>query len=120
MVKILIIDSQSLLIKEIKYAFEYEDYKIDKVCNSQEAVGKKYSDYHIIIIDSEIGKKDGFQLCKEIREVSAVPIIMITPQGEDYKKIMALEIGADDCLSKPVNILELKARTKVILRRIQK
>ncbi|WFD11546.1 response regulator transcription factor [Tepidibacter hydrothermalis] len=120
MVKILIIDSQLLLIKEIKYAFEHEEYKIDKVCNSQEALGKNYSDYDIIIIDSEIGKKDGFQLCKEIRNISSVPIIMITPQGEDYKKIMALEIGADDCLSKPVNILELKARIKVILRRIQK
>ncbi|CAH2214157.1 response regulator transcription factor [Tepidibacter aestuarii] len=120
MVKILIIDSRLLLIKEIKYAFEYEHYRIDKVSSSQEALSKKYSDYDIIIIDSEIGKKDGFQLCKEIRDISEVPIIMITPQGEDYKKIMALEIGADDCLSKPVNILELKARIKVILRRIQK
>ncbi|WP_099187390.1 response regulator transcription factor [Tepidibacter mesophilus] len=120
MVKILIIDSQLLLIKEMKYAFEYEYYRMDKVGNSQEALGKKYSDYDIIIIDSQIRKKDGFQLCKEIRSVSSIPIIMITPQGEDYKKIIALEIGADDCLSKPVNILELKARINVILRRIQK
>ncbi|MEJ8554288.1 response regulator transcription factor [Tepidibacter sp. Z1-5] len=120
MVKILIIDSRSLLIKEIKYSFEDEHYRIDKVCSSQEALSKKYSNYDVVIIDSQIRKKDGFQLCKEIREVSTVPIIMITPQGEDYKKIMALEIGADDCLSNPVNILELKARIKVILRRIQK
>ncbi|SHJ76384.1 response regulator transcription factor [Tepidibacter formicigenes] len=121
MVKILIIDDQPLLIKQIKYAFEDEYYKINRVYDGDEGLKKiENKSYDIIILESELNKRDGFQICKEIREYSSVPIIMITPMGEDLKKIMALEFGADDCISKPLNVLELKARIKAILRRTKK
>ncbi|SHG88853.1 response regulator transcription factor [Tepidibacter thalassicus] len=121
MIKILIIDDQPLLIEQIKYAFEDEYYKMNRVYNIEEVLKQiENKSYDIIILESELHKKDGFQICKEIRKFSSVPIIMITPMGEDMKKIMALEFGADDCLSKPFNVLELKARIKAILRRTKR
>ncbi len=119
--KILIVDDEPLLIKGMKYSLEQEEYEIDEAIDGEEALKKaKSKNYDMIILDLMLPKKDGFQVCKEIREFSFVPIIMLTARGEDVSKIMGLEFGADDYITKPFNILEIKARIKAILRRIKK
>lgn len=120
-IKVLIADNDTLLSKEVMYSLEEEYYEIDNAHDGDLALKKiKRKKYDIIILDKDVPKKDGFQVCKEIREFSLVPIIMLTGKGEDISKIMALEFGSDDCISKPFNVLELKARIKAILRRIRK
>ncbi|OPJ55578.1 response regulator transcription factor [Alkalithermobacter paradoxus] len=115
-IKILIVDDEPLLIKGMRYGLS-EEYDIDE----DEAVRKaKSKEYDIIILDLMLPKKDGFEVCKEVRTFSQVPIIMLTAKGEDMTKIMGLEFGADDYMTKPFNLLELKARINAILRRTKK
>lgn len=118
--KILIVDDEPLLVKGLKYSLEQDDNTIDVAYDGKEAWEKfNRNSYDIIILDLMLPEIDGLELCKMIREKSQVPIVMLTAKGEDMTKILGLEYGADDYLTKPFNILELKARMKAILRRTQ-
>lgn len=116
--RLLIVDDEKLFVKGLKYSLEQDGYIIDTVFDGKDAlerVGKKR--YDLIILDVMLPSIDGLEVCQKIRIDSQVPIIMLTARGEDINKILGLEYGADDYLTKPFNILELKARIKAILRR---
>ncbi|KPU27884.1 PhoP family transcriptional regulator [Caloranaerobacter sp. TR13] len=116
---ILIVDDEPLMVKGLKYSLEQDGYKIDTAYDGNEALRKALdSSYDLIILDLMLPGIDGLEVCQKIREKSQVPIIMLTAKGEDINKILGLEYGADDYLTKPFNILELKARIKAILRRV--
>lgn len=116
--RILIVDDEALLVKGLKYSLEQDGYKTDSALDGNEAVEKANKEnYDLIILDLMLPGIDGLEVCQKIREKSQVPIIMLTAKGEDINKILGLEYGADDYLTKPFNILELKARIKAILRR---
>lgn len=116
--KILIVDDEKLLVKGLKFNFEQDGYTVETAMDGEEAVrlGRDKS-LDIIILDLMLPKMDGLSVCQKIRETSNVPIIMLTAKSEDMDKIMGLEYGADDYMTKPFNILELKARVKAVLRR---
>ncbi len=117
--KILIVDDEKLLVKGIKFNFEQDGYTCEVAYDGEEAVRMaKDKSIDLIILDLMLPKIDGLSACQKIREFSNVPIIMLTAKSEDMDKILGLEYGADDYLTKPFNILELKARVKAILRRI--
>jgi DNA-binding response OmpR family regulator len=116
--KILIVDDETLLVKGLKYSLEQERYETDVAYDGEVALEKALNNkYDLIILDVMLPKIDGLDLCQQIRQKSNVPIIMLTAKTEDMNKILGLEFGADDYLTKPFNILELKARIKAILRR---
>ena len=116
--KILVVDDEKLIAKGIKYSLTHDDMIVDAAYDGEEALAyAKKNDYSLILLDVMLPKIDGLQVCQLIREFSSVPIIMVTAKGEDMDKIMGLEYGADDYITKPFNILELKARIKAILRR---
>ncbi len=116
--KILIVDDEKLLVKGIKFNFEQEGFQVETAYDGEEALKlAKDKSIDIIILDLMLPKIDGLAVCQKIREFSRVPIIMLTAKTEDMDKIMGLEYGADDYMTKPFNILELKARVKAILRR---
>lgn len=117
--KILIVDDEALLVKGIKYSLEQDGHTIDTAYDGNEALEKaQKGDFDLIILDLMLPGMDGLEVCQKIRETSQVPIVMLTAKGEDMNKILGLEYGADDYLTKPFNILELKARIKAILRRV--
>ncbi|WP_066507048.1 response regulator transcription factor [Abyssisolibacter fermentans] len=117
--RILIVDDEPLLVKGLKYSLEQDNYDIDIAYDGKEAFEKgKTGQYDLIILDLMLPVIDGLEVCQKIREISQVPIIMLTAKGEDINKILGLEYGADDYMTKPFNILELKARIKAILRRV--
>jgi DNA-binding response OmpR family regulator len=116
--KILVVDDEKLLVKGIKFNLENEGYKVDVAYDGEEAVEiAKNGDIDLIIMDIMMPKLNGLEACMRIREFSKVPIIMLTAKGEDTDKIIGFEYGADDYITKPFNILELKARVRVLLRR---
>ena len=116
--KILIVDDEKLLVKGIKFNFEQDGYQVETAYDGEEAVKlARDKSIDLIILDLMLPKIDGLTVCQKVREFSNVPIIMLTAKSEDMDKIMGLEYGADDYLTKPFNILELKARVKAILRR---
>ena len=116
--KILVVDDEKLIVKGIKFSLEQDGMEVDVAYDGQEALrSAKSNNYDLIVLDVMLPKMDGLEACQQIREFSSVPIIMVTAKGEDMDKIMGLEYGADDYLTKPFNILELKARIKAILRR---
>ena len=116
--KVLVVDDEKLIVKGIKFSLEQEGWEVDAAYDGEEALGfARAKKYDLIILDVMLPKFDGLQVCQQIRESSDVPIIMLTAKGEDMDKIMGLEYGADDYVTKPFNILELKARIKAILRR---
>lgn len=115
---ILVVDDEKLIVKGIKFSLEQEGMKVDVAYDGEEALRlAKENEYNLILLDVMLPKIDGLMACQIIREFSNVPIIMVTAKGEDMDKIMGLEYGADDYITKPFNILELKARIKAILRR---
>ncbi len=115
---ILVVDDEKLIVKGIKFSLEQEGMKIDVAYDGEEALRlAREKEYSLILLDVMLPKIDGLMACQMIREFSNVPIIMVTAKGEDIDKIMGLEYGADDYITKPFNILELKARIKAILRR---
>ncbi|MEY8304095.1 response regulator transcription factor [Anaerosalibacter bizertensis] len=117
--KILIVDDEKLFVKGLKYSLEQDDYIIETAFDGKEAIEKvKKKRYDLMILDLMLPGIDGLEVCQKIRQDSQVPIIMLTARGEDINKILGLEYGADDYLTKPFNILELKARIKAILRRV--
>jgi len=116
--RILVVDDEVLLVKGLKYSLEQDGYTIDVSYDGLDALDKtKKEKYDLIVLDLMLPSIDGLEVCQKIREKSQVPIIMLTAKGEDINKILGLEYGADDYLTKPFNILELKARIKAILRR---
>lgn len=116
--KILVVDDEKLIVKGIKFSLEQEGWQVDAAYDGQEALDLATAkDYDIILLDVMLPVFDGLEVCRRIRQTSNVPIIMLTAKGEDMDKIMGLEYGADDYVTKPFNILELKARIKAILRR---
>ena len=120
LMKILIVDDEKLLVKGIKFNFEQEGYTVETAYDGEEALKlARDKSIDIIILDLMLPKIDGLSVCQKIRDFSRVPIIMLTAKAEDMDKILGLEYGADDYLTKPFNILELKARVKAIMRRTQ-
>lgn len=116
--KILVVDDEKLIVKGLKFSL-LQDYKtVDVAYDGEEALNlAKENNYDIILLDIMLPKMDGLEVCQQIREFSDVPIIMLTAKGNDMDKILGLEYGADDYITKPFNILEVKARMKAILRR---
>ena len=116
--KILVVDDEKLLVKGIKFNLENEGHQVDAAYDGLEAVELARSGgYDLIILDVMMPELDGLQACMRIREFSTVPIIMLTARSEDVDKVIGFEYGADDYLTKPFNILELKARVRALLRR---
>ena len=118
MAKILIVDDEKLIVKGLRFSLEQEGYQVDCAYDGEEAVRMAGStDYDLMLLDLMLPRISGLEVCQQVREFSDVPIIMVTAKGEDMDKIMGLEYGADDYVTKPFNILEVKARIKAILRR---
>lgn len=117
--KILLVDDEPSIVKGLKFSLEQDDYEVDVAYDGEEALEKfTAGDFDLILLDVMLPKKDGIEVCQQIRETSQIPIIMLTAKGEDMDKILGLEYGADDYMTKPFNILEVKARIKTILRRV--
>ena len=116
--KILVVDDERVMVKGIKFNLENEGYQVETGSDGEEAVEKaRAGQFDLIILDLMMPKIDGLQACMKIREFSNVPVIMLTAKGEDTDKIIGFECGADDYITKPFNILELKARIRALLRR---
>jgi len=116
--KILVVDDEKLIVKGIRFSLEQDGMEVDCAYDGEEALGKaKGSEYDLILLDVMLPKMDGFEVCQQIRDFSNVPIVMLTARGDDMDKILGLEYGADDYITKPFNILEVKARIKAIMRR---
>ncbi len=116
--RILVVDDEKVIVKGIRFSLEQEGYEIDSAYDGDEALEyAKNNTYDLIILDVMLPKMDGLEVCRTIRGFSTVPIIMLTAKGEDMDKILGLEFGADDYMTKPFNVLELKARIKAIIRR---
>ncbi len=113
-------DDEPLILKGLKYSLEQDGYETDSAMDGEEALAKFFAgEYDLILLDVMLPGVDGIEVCQRIREHSNVPIIMLTAKGEDMDKILGLEYGADDYMTKPFNILEVKARIKSIFRRSQ-
>ena len=117
--KVLIVDDEKLIVKGIRFSLEQDGMDVDCAYDGEEALEyAKANKYDMILLDIMLPKLTGFEVCQHIREFSNVPIIMLTAKGEDMDKILGLEYGADDYITKPFNILEVKARIKAIMRRV--
>ncbi len=118
--KVLVVDDEKLIVKGIKFSLIQDGMEVDTAHDGDEAFNLfKENNYDIVILDIMLPKKNGYEVCQLIREISDTPIIMLTAKDSDMDKILGLEYGADDYLTKPFNILELKARIKAVLRRMQ-
>ena len=116
--QILVVDDEKMIVKGVKYALEHDGNEVDAAYDGETALDMiKNKEYDLVILDVMLPKLDGIQVCQTVREFSDVPIMMLTAKSEDMDKILGLEYGADDYMTKPFNILELKARAKAILRR---
>ena len=118
MAKILVVDDEKLIVKGIRFSLEQEGMEVDCAYDGEEAIElARKTEYDMVLLDVMLPKHDGYEVCQAIREFSDMPIIMLTAKGGDMDKILGLEYGADDYISKPFNILELKARVRALLRR---
>lgn len=116
--RVLVVDDEKLIVKGIRFSLEQEGMEVEIAYDGEEAVLKaREKEFDIILLDIMLPKLDGLQVCQQIREFSNAPIIMLTAKGDDMDKIMGLDYGADDYITKPFNILEVKARMKAIMRR---
>ena len=116
--KVLVVDDEKLIVKGIRFSLEQDGMEVDCAYDGEEALNKaKSNSYDMILLDIMLPKMDGFEVCQAIREFSDMPIVMLTAKGDDMDKILGLEYGADDYITKPFNILEVKARIKAIMRR---
>jgi len=119
--RVLVVDDEKLIVKGIRYSLEQDGMEVDAAYDGEEALeAARQNTYDLILLDVMLPKQDGFDVCRQIREFSDVPIVMLTAKGDDMDKILGLEYGADDYITKPFNILEVKARIKAIIRRTQK
>ena len=118
MAKVLVVDDEKLIVKGIRFSLEQDGMEVDCAYDGEEALElAKKTEYDVVLLDVMLPKYDGYEVCQAIREFSDMPIIMLTAKGGDMDKILGLEYGADDYISKPFNILEVKARIKAIIRR---
>ena len=116
--KVLVVDDEKLIVKGIKFSLEQEGMEVDTAYDGNEAYEKAMAgDYDMILLDVMLPGMNGLEVCQMIRETKDVPIIMLTAKGDDMDKILGLEYGADDYVTKPFNILEVKARIKAVIRR---
>ena len=116
--KVLVVDDEKLIVKGIRFSLEQDGMEVDTAFDGEEALEMiNEKEYDMVLLDLMLPKMDGLEVCQNIRGFSDVPIIIITAKSEDMDKIMGLEYGADDYITKPFNILEVKARIKAILRR---
>lgn len=119
--KVLVVDDEKLIVKGIRFSLEQDGMEVDCAYDGEEALECIHNkEYDIVLLDLMLPKLSGMEVCQQVREFSDVPIIMLTAKGEDMDKILALEYGADDYITKPFNILEVKARIKAIIRRTSK
>ena len=116
--KVLVVDDEKLIVKGIRFSLEQDGMEVDCAYDGEEALRMaKEKAYDMVLLDVMLPKMDGFEVCQQIREFSNMPIVMLTAKGDDMDKILGLEYGADDYITKPFNILEVKARIKAIMRR---
>ena len=116
--KVLAVDDEKIIIKGLKFSLERDGFEVICAYDADEALALAESkNPDIILLDVMLPGLSGYEVCERIREYSDVPIIMLSAKGEDMDKIMGLEYGADDYITKPYNILEVKARIKAVLRR---
>ena len=116
--KVLVVDDEKLIVKGLRFSLEQDGMEVDCAYDGEEALEYARSkEYDIVLLDVMLPKVDGFEVCQQIREFSNMPIVMLTAKGDDMDKILGLEYGADDYITKPFNILEIKARIKAIMRR---
>lgn len=121
MKKVLVVDDEKLIVKGIKFSLEQDEMEVTTAYDGETALElAKSNEFDVVLLDVMLPGLSGFDVCQAIREFSDVPIIMLTAKGEDMDKILGLEYGADDYITKPFNILEVKARIKAIIRRNQK
>ena len=119
--KVLVVDDEKLIVKGIRFSLEQDGMEVDCAYDGEEALEMvRAKEYDIILLDVMLPKLTGFEVCQQIREFSNVPVVMLTAKGDDMDKILGLEYGADDYITKPFNILEVKARIKAIIRRTKK
>lgn len=119
--RVLVVDDEKLIVKGIRFSLEQDGMEVDCAYDGEEALElAKSNAYDMILLDVMLPKMTGFEVCQQIREFSNTPIVMLTAKGEDMDKILGLEYGADDYITKPFNILEVKARIKAIMRRTGK
>lgn len=119
--RVLVVDDEKLIVKGIRFSLEQDGMEVTCAYDGEEALQyAKEQQFDIILLDVMLPKLTGFEVCQQIREFSSVPIIMLTAKGDDMDKILGLEYGADDYITKPFNILEVKARIKAIIRRTSK
>ena len=119
--RVLVVDDEKLIVKGIRFSLEQDGMEVDCAYDGEEALKlAKENAYDLILLDIMLPKNDGFEVCQQIREFSDVPIVMLTARNDDMDKILGLEYGADDYITKPFNILEVKARIKAIMRRTGK
>ena len=112
--KVLVVDDEKLIVKGLRFSLEQDDMEVDCAYDGEEALEMaKRKEYDMILLDVMLPKYDGFEVCRQIRDFSDVPIIMLTAKGEDMDKILGLEYGADDYITKPFNILEVKGDLKL-------
>jgi len=118
--KILVVDDEPILLKGLRFSLEQEGYEVETAVDGKEAYDKiLQNSYDAVILDLMLPGMDGLEVCKKVREKLMVPILMLTAKDDDSSKVLGLEYGADDYITKPFNMLELKARIKAILRRVQ-
>lgn len=118
--RVLVVDDEKLIVKGIRFSLEQDGMQVDCAYDGEEALEyARNNTYDMILLDVMLPKLTGFEVCQHIREFSDVPIIMLTAKGDDMDKILGLEYGADDYITKPFNILEVKARIKAIMRRVE-
>ena len=116
--KVLVVDDEKLIVKGIRFSLEQDGMEVDCAYDGEEALQLATENkYDMILLDIMLPKMNGFEVCQQIRDFSMVPIVMLTAKGDDMDKILGLEYGADDYITKPFNILEVKARIKAIMRR---
>jgi len=119
--RVLVVDDEKLIVKGIRFSLLQDGLEVDCAYDGEEALEMaKTQNYDLILLDVMLPKMDGFEVCQQVREFSDVPIIMLTAKGDDMDKILGLDYGADDYITKPFNILEVKARIKAIMRRGRK
>ena len=116
--KVLVVDDEKLIVKGLRFSLEQDDMEVDCAYDGEEALEyARAKEYDIVLLDVMLPKLDGFQVCQQIREFSNMPIIMLTAKGDDMDKILGLEYGADDYITKPFEMKEVLARIEAVLRR---
>ncbi len=118
--RVLLVDDEPLIVKGLRFSLEQDGYDVEAAADGEEAVSKFFGgQFDLVLLDVMLPKLSGTEVCQRIRERSNVPIIMLTAKGEDMDKILGLDYGADDYMTKPFNVLEVKARIKSVMRRTQ-